>query len=69
MAALGKPRIAAILDYYSALPIEEQPAYLSRIRRSLQVATKATDQQMIDAMVEFLNEDTTNTQTRQTPTV
>jgi hypothetical protein len=55
MVVLGKPRIAAILDYYSALPVEEQPAYLNRIRRTLQVAPNATDQQMVDAMAEFVN--------------
>lgn len=55
MVALGQARIRAILDYYDALPEQEQPAYLQRIRATLQVSPLATQDEMLAAMREYAN--------------
>jgi hypothetical protein len=55
LSALGKARINAILQYLAALTTSQQQAqYLQRIRATLQVSPSATDQEMIDAMQEFV---------------
>lgn len=63
MVALGQARIRAILTYYDALSIQEQPAYLQRIRSTLQVAPDATQDQMIAAMREYADDTQTTSET------
>jgi hypothetical protein len=51
--AIGKARIAAILAFYKALPDSMKPAYLVRMRNSLQVIEPATDGQVLDSLEEY----------------